>query len=286
MKKFVYSFNEGTKEMNALLGSKGANLAEMTRMGLPVPFGFTITTEAHNMYCEEGCVITDDILTQIFENLADLESVTGKKFGEASNPLLLSVRSGSAFSMPGIMDTILNIGINDETVKGLSEFCNSERAAYDSYRRLIEMYGVCVCGIEKEVFDNILNDKKKARKCFCETELCNEALSEIVDEYKEWNADLILKGDLYRIKNPFESNYFAEAVVSKDKTKAILVFYQRKFTYNGPKPHVKMAGLDENKTYFVPELEKSFKGSTLMIVGLVHYMRGDFLTQKYHFIEK
>jgi len=113
-----------------------------------------------------------------------------------------------------------------------------------------------------------------------------QTAKEIVDEYKEWNADLILKGDLYRIKNPFESNYFAEAVVSKDKTKAILVFYQRKFTYNGPKPHVKMAGLDENKTYFVPELEKSFKGSTLMSVGLVPYMRGDFLTQKYHFIEK
>ncbi|MBQ3122682.1 MAG: hypothetical protein IJC14_00845 [Firmicutes bacterium] len=184
MKKFVYSFNEGTKEMNALLGSKGANLAEMTRMGLPVPFGFTITTEAHNMYCEAGCVITEDILTQIFENLADLESVTGKKFGEAHSPLLLSVRSGSAFSMPGIMDTILNIGINDETVEGLAEFCNSKRAAYDSYRRLIEMYGVFVCGIDKAVFEEILNKMKNSRECFCETELCDEALSEIVDEYK------------------------------------------------------------------------------------------------------
>ncbi len=114
--KFVYSFNEGSKDMRSLLGGKGANLAEMTKIGLPVPFGFTVTTEACNKYYEENKTIADEIVDEIHEKMAELENVTGKKFGDTENPLLVSVRSGSVFSMPGMMDTILNLGLNDETV--------------------------------------------------------------------------------------------------------------------------------------------------------------------------
>ena len=120
MKKFVYSFNEGSKDMRDLLGGKGANLAEMTKIGLPVPFGFTVTTEACNRYYEENQTIADDIVASIFEKLEEIENVTGKKFGSVENPLLVSVRSGAKISMPGMMDTILNLGLNDETVEGLS----------------------------------------------------------------------------------------------------------------------------------------------------------------------
>ena len=119
-KKFVYSFNEGSKDMKDLLGGKGANLAEMTKIGLPVPFGFTVTTEACNRYYEEGRVIGNDIIKSIYEKLAELENVTGKKFGSVENPLLVSVRSGAKVSMPGMMDTILNLGLNDETVEGMA----------------------------------------------------------------------------------------------------------------------------------------------------------------------
>ena len=121
MKKFVYSFNEGSKDMKDLLGGKGANLAEMTKIGLPVPFGFTVTTEACNRYYEEGKTIGEDIVAAIFEKLEELENVTGKKFGDVGNPLLVSVRSGAKISMPGMMDTILNLGLNDNTVEGLAD---------------------------------------------------------------------------------------------------------------------------------------------------------------------
>ena len=137
MKKFVYSFNEGSKDMRDLLGGKGANLAEMTKIGLPVPFGFTVTTEACNRYYEENQTIADDIVASIFEKLEELENVTGKKFGSVENPLLVSVRSGAKISMPGMMDTILNLGLNDETVEGLSALTENPRFAYDSYRRFI-----------------------------------------------------------------------------------------------------------------------------------------------------
>ena len=120
MSKFVYSFNEGSKDMRDLLGGKGANLSEMTKIGLPVPFGFTITTEVCNRYYEEGQQIGEDIVGEIFEKLAELEEVSGKKFGDVDNPLLVSVRSGAKISMPGMMDTILNLGLNDISVEGLA----------------------------------------------------------------------------------------------------------------------------------------------------------------------
>ena len=157
MKKFVYSFNEGSKDMRDLLGGKGANLAEMTKIGLPVPFGFTVTTEACTRYYEEGQKIGDDIVADIFAKLEDLENVSGKKFGEAANPLLVSVRSGAKISMPGMMDTILNLGLNDETVEGLSALTENPRFAYDSYRRFIQMFGDVVMGIKKAKFDEIFD---------------------------------------------------------------------------------------------------------------------------------
>ena len=159
--KFVYSFNEGSKDMRSLLGGKGANLAEMTKIGLPVPFGFTVTTEACNKYYEENKTIADEIVDEIHEKMAELENVTGKKFGDTENPLLVSVRSGSVFSMPGMMDTILNLGLNDETVITLSNLTDNERFAYDSYRRFIQMFGDVVMEIPKSEFDAIFDGQKE-----------------------------------------------------------------------------------------------------------------------------
>lgn len=184
MKKFVYSFNEGSKDMRDLLGGKGANLAEMTKIGLPVPFGFTVTTEACNRYYEEGKTIGDDIVASIFEKLEDLEHVTGKKFGDVSNPLLVSVRSGAKISMPGMMDTILNLGLNDKTVEGLAALTENPRFAYDSYRRFIQMFGDVVMEIEKKKFDAIFDGKKEEKGCEYDVDLTTEDLKEIIVEYK------------------------------------------------------------------------------------------------------
>lgn len=161
MRKFVYSFNEGSKDMKGLLGGKGANLAEMTKIGLPVPFGFTVTTEACNHYLEEGNVLTDDMVKEIYEKLSELEQVTGKTFGSIDNPLLVSVRSGAVISMPGMMDTILNLGLNDQSVEGLAKLTDNERFAYDSYRRFIQMFGDVVMEISKSKFDEVLKNKRK-----------------------------------------------------------------------------------------------------------------------------
>ncbi|HBN28335.1 MAG TPA: pyruvate, phosphate dikinase, partial [Clostridiaceae bacterium] len=139
-KKYVYLFKEGNKDMRNLLGGKGANLAEMTNIGLPVPQGFTITTEACTRYYEDGEKISDDILNEIKKYLRKLEEITGKKFGDENDPLLVSVRSGARASMPGMMDTILNLGLNDKTVISMAKLTNNERFAYDSYRRFIQMF--------------------------------------------------------------------------------------------------------------------------------------------------
>ena len=184
MKKFVYSFNEGSKDMRDLLGGKGANLAEMTKIGLPVPFGFTVTTEACTRYYEEGQKIGDDIVADIFAKLEDLENVSGKKFGEAANPLLVSVRSGAKISMPGMMDTILNLGLNDETVEGLSALTENPRFAYDSYRRFIQMFGDVVMGIKKAKFDEIFDGQKEKKGVTYDVELDTEDLKEIIAAYK------------------------------------------------------------------------------------------------------
>ena len=184
MGKFVYSFSEGSKDMRNLLGGKGANLAEMTRIGLPVPYGFTVTTEACTRYYEEDRMIGEDIVDEIYEKLTELETITEKKFGDCENPLLVSVRSGSVFSMPGMMDTILNLGLNDETVKSLARLTENDRFAYDSYRRFIQMFGDVVLEIPKSEFDMIFDGQKKKAGAEFDVDLTTDDLKEIIAEYK------------------------------------------------------------------------------------------------------
>ncbi|SKA86008.1 pyruvate phosphate dikinase [Caloramator quimbayensis] len=183
-KKYVYLFSEGNAGMRNLLGGKGANLAEMTNIGLPVPQGFTVTTEACTRYYEDGQKIGDDIKAQIFEYLEKLEQITGKKFGDPSNPLLVSVRSGARASMPGMMDTILNLGLNDETVVGLAKLTNNERFAFDSYRRFIQMFSDVVMEIDKNKFEKILDAVKEENGAKYDTDLTAENLKEVVKRYK------------------------------------------------------------------------------------------------------
>ncbi|MBR4888669.1 MAG: pyruvate, phosphate dikinase, partial [Clostridia bacterium] len=154
--KYVYLFSEGNADMRELLGGKGANLAEMTHIGLPVPQGFTITTEACNQYYEDGEMINDDIMAQIMEYIVKMEEITGKKFGDSENPLLVSVRSGARASMPGMMDTILNLGLNEEVVEVLAKKSGNPRWAYDCYRRFIQMYSDVVMEVGKKYFEKLI----------------------------------------------------------------------------------------------------------------------------------
>ena len=147
--KYVYLFSEGNGSMRELLGGKGANLAEMTNLGMPVPQGFTVTTEACTQYYNDGRQINEDIQAQIYEYLGKMEEICGKKFADPENPLLVSVRSGARASMPGMMDTILNLGLNDVVVEGLAKFTNNPRFAYDSYRRFIQMFSDVVSALRR-----------------------------------------------------------------------------------------------------------------------------------------
>jgi pyruvate,orthophosphate dikinase len=183
-KKRVYSFHEGTKDMKDLLGGKGANLAEMTNVGLPVPPGFTVTTEACNEYVELGGRFPEGLEEEIFEKVAEVEKETGKKFGDRKNPLLVSVRSGAKFSMPGMMDTVLNLGLNDETLQGILELTKDERFAYDAYRRFIMMFGDIVMGIERHKFEEIFDKAKEEAGVTEDTALSADALKEIVKKFK------------------------------------------------------------------------------------------------------
>ncbi|MCY6354866.1 pyruvate, phosphate dikinase [Clostridium sp. ZS2-4] len=184
-KKYVYLFSEGNASMKNLLGGKGANLAEMTNLGIPVPQGFTISTEACTKYYDDEEAIAESIVQQITEALKKTEEITGKKFGDKQNPLLVSVRSGARVSMPGMMDTILNLGLNDEAVQGLAVLTGNERFAYDSYRRFIQMFSDVAIGIEKRKFENILENIKENKGVEYDTELTSEDLKEIVGKYKE-----------------------------------------------------------------------------------------------------
>ena len=185
MEKFVYSFNEGNKDMRYVLGGKGANLAEMTKIGLPVPYGFTVTCQACNKYYEDGKVVSDDLVAEIMAKLEELEKVSGKKFGDPDNPLLVSVRSGAPFSMPGMMDTILNLGLNDDSVLGIAKLTNNERFAYDSYRRFIQMYSDIVLEIKKDKFDEIFDGKKEEKGAEQDVDLTADDLKEIIEDYKK-----------------------------------------------------------------------------------------------------
>ena len=183
-KKYVYLFSEGDASMRNLLGGKGANLAEMTKLGLPVPQGFTISTEACTKYYEDGKTIDDAIVAEIYEAIAKTEEIAGKKFGDAENPFLVSVRSGARASMPGMMDTILNLGLNDVAVEAVAKKTNNPRFAYDSYRRFIQMFSDVVMGIEKSKFEEILDAAKEAKGVKLDTELDAEDLKNIVANYK------------------------------------------------------------------------------------------------------
>ncbi len=185
MAKYVYSFNEGSKDMRALLGGKGANLAEMTNIGLPVPFGFTITTDVCRKYSEDGGVLDQAVIDEVWEHIAELEEVMGKKFGDDENPLLVSVRSGAPVSMPGMMDTILNLGLNDVAVEGLARKTGNDRFAYDSYRRFIQMFGDVVMEIKKSNFDKVFDGQKKKAGVEFDVELTTEDLKEVIKGYKE-----------------------------------------------------------------------------------------------------
>ena len=184
-KKYVYLFKEGNETMRNLLGGKGANLAEMTILGIPVPQGFIVTTEACNKYYNDGKVISEEVLEQIQNHIAKLEEITGKKFGSLENPLLVSVRSGARVSMPGMMDTILNLGLNDEAVEVVAKQTNNPRFAYDSYRRFVQMFSDVVMGVEKRLFENIIDEMKEARGVHYDTELTADDLKELVVKFKD-----------------------------------------------------------------------------------------------------
>ena len=190
-KKYVYLFSEGDATMRELLGGKGANLAEMTKLGLPVPQGFTITTEACTQYYEDGRSINDDIQAQINEHIVKMEEITGKKFGDVENPLLVSVRSGARASMPGMMDTILNLGINEEVVEYMAKASNNERWAWDCYRRFIQMYSDVVMEVGKKYFEELIDKMKEDRGVTQDVDLTADDLKELANQFKaEYKAKI------------------------------------------------------------------------------------------------
>ncbi len=190
-KKWVYLFKEGNGSMRELLGGKGANLAEMTNLGLPVPQGFTITTEACTQYYEDGRKINDEIVAEIMENIDKMEEITGKKFGDLERPLLVSVRSGARASMPGMMDTILNLGLNEDVVKVMAEKSGNERWAYDCYRRFIQMYSDVVMEVGKKYFEELIDKMKEERGVTQDVELTADDLKELAEQFKaEYKAKI------------------------------------------------------------------------------------------------
>ncbi len=184
MAKWVYLFSEGNASMRELLGGKGANLAEMTGLGLPVPQGFTITTEACTQYYEDGREINDEIQGQINEYIGKMEEITGKKFGDKENPLLVSVRSGARASMPGMMDTILNLGLNETVVEVLAEKSDNPRWAWDCYRRFIQMYSDVVMEVGKKYFEQLIDEMKEKKGVTYDVDLTAEDLKELADSSK------------------------------------------------------------------------------------------------------
>ena len=190
-KKWVYLFKEGNGTMRELLGGKGANLAEMTNLGLPVPQGFTITTEACTQYYEDGRKINDEIVAEIMENIEKMEEITGKKFGDLERPLLVSVRSGARASMPGMMDTILNLGLNEEVVEVMAKKSGNARWAYDCYRRFIQMYSDVVMEVGKKYFEELIDKMKEDRGVTQDTELTADDLKELAEQFKaEYKAKI------------------------------------------------------------------------------------------------
>jgi len=185
MAKYVYLFSEGNKDMRNLLGGKGANLAEMTNIGMPVPRGFTITTEACTNYYENKETISEEITAEILSKVEELENITGKTFGDVENPLLVSVRSGARASMPGMMDTVLNLGLNDEVAVGFTNATNNKRFVYDSYRRFIQMFADVVKGYPKSAFERHLDEVKEKKGAKFDTDLTAEDMVEVTEDFKK-----------------------------------------------------------------------------------------------------
>jgi len=222
--KYVYLFNEGDATMKNLLGGKGANLAEMTGLGMPVPQGFTITTEACTKYYEDGEMINDEIRAEILGYITKLESITGKKFGDAENPLLVSVRSGSRASMPGMMDTILNLGLNDTVVESFAKKTGNPRFAYDSYRRFIQMYSDVVMEVGKEFFNRDIDVMKEKRGVKLDTELTADDLMELAEQFKgEYRGKV---GDDFP-SDPVDQLFGAIKAVFRSWNNPRAIFYRR-----------------------------------------------------------
>ncbi|MBE6140821.1 MAG: pyruvate, phosphate dikinase [Firmicutes bacterium] len=224
MKKYVYLFSEGNKDMKQLLGGKGANLAQMINIGLPVPQGFTITTEACNKYYEDNEFISDSIILEIKENVSKLENITGKKFGDKINPLLLSVRSGARVSMPGMMDTILNLGLNDEIVEFYGDLINNKRFVYDCYRRFIQMYSDVVMNLDKSEFENIITKVKEKENIKLDLDLSENNLKEIIIEYKKLYQKLTNEEFP---QNPFKQLVAAVKAVFQSWNNERAIYYRR-----------------------------------------------------------
>lgn len=223
-KKYVYLFSEGNETMRKLLGGKGANLAEMMTLGMPVPYGFTVTTEACNQYYADEEKINDEIRKQIFEYLMKLEELSNKQFGDPKNPLLVSVRSGARASMPGMMDTILNLGMNDEVVEGVAALTDNPRFAYDSYRRFIQMFADVVMGLNKAKFEEIIDEIKEKKKIKEDLDLDAEDMKELVKRFKAFYQDC-LHEDFPQ--DPREQLYRAIEAVFRSWNNQRAIFYRK-----------------------------------------------------------
>jgi len=221
--KYIYSFEEGSKDMKALLGGKGANLAEMTKIGLPVPSGFTITTEVCR-YFSKNEKYPEGLWEDVINHMKELEKKTGKKFGDNENPLLVSVRSGAPISMPGMMDTILNLGLNDKSINGLIAQTKNERFSYDSYRRLIQMFGNVVMGVPHEKFEEILTERKKRKNIKSDTEFKADDWKEIIEEYKK-----LIKNEIGKEfpQDPYEQLRMAVDAVFKSWNNPRAIIYRK-----------------------------------------------------------
>lgn len=223
-KKYVYLFSEGNENMRELLGGKGANLAEMMNLGMPVPFGFTVTTEACNQYYEDNSKINDGIKKEIFDYLGKLEEISEKQFGDPRNPLLVSVRSGARASMPGMMDTILNLGMNDEVVEGVAKLSGNPRFAYDSYRRFIQMFADVVMGLNKAKFEEIIDEMKAKKGVEMDTDLDEADMKEMVKRFKKFyqeSLDEEFPGD------PKEQLFRAVEAVFRSWNNPRAIFYRK-----------------------------------------------------------
>ena len=223
-KKFVYMFSEGSGDMRELLGGKGANLAEMMNLGMPVPNGFTITTEACTDYYQNGEAVSDEIERQIYEYLERMEDECGKKFGDPDNPLLVSVRSGARASMPGMMDTILNLGLNDTVVEGLARLTDNPRFAYDSYRRFIQMFSDVVMELPKSSFEKIIDKVKAEKGVSYDNELDADDMKKLVVLFK--NHFIAKKGFLFP-ENPRAQLLDAVKAVFRSWNNDRAVYYRR-----------------------------------------------------------